>query len=323
MARPIAFITGIAGFAGSWLAEELLERGFEVTGSLPSGESTENIKGIKRRVKLVGLDILDGSRCSIVISQIKPKYIFHLAAFASVGKSFEQEALTLKVNIDGTLNMLRAASDLGKKLTKLVFVSSADCYGDVKPAGKPLRETQALNPLSPYGISKAAGESLGRYYHRVHGVPVVVARAFNHSGPRQTDNFVIPSFARQIASIEAGRTKPVLKVGDLSAQRDFSDVRDIVGGYRLLAEKAAPGEIFNLGTGRAVSIQKVLDMLLAESTVKITVMRDKSRFRIANIPILKGGVRKVTQEHGYCRRYSLKETLVDTLNYFRDRLGVR
>lgn len=322
MARSIAFITGIAGFAGSWLAEELLENGYEVVGSLLRGESTENLKTFKRQVKLIGLDILDPARCSSVIGQIKPKYIFHLAAFASVGKSLEHEAETLSVNIEGMLNMLRAASEIKRTLKKFLFVSSADCYGDIKPVGKPLHETQALNPMSPYGISKVAGEGLGKYYHRVHGVPVVVARAFNHSGPRQIDKYVIPSFARQIASIEAGRTKPILKVGDLSTQRDFSDVRDIVAGYRMLAEKAAPGEVFNLGSGRAVSIQKILDMLLAETTAKITVQIDKSKFRAADIPILKGSVRKVTKEHGFSRRYSLKETVLDTLNYYRDRFGV-
>jgi GDP-4-dehydro-6-deoxy-D-mannose reductase len=320
MARPTALITGITGFAGSWLAEELLTNGYEVAGTRLAGESTENVKHIKPGLKLITLDILNANRCRKVIEQVRPKYIFHLAALASVGNSLNQEALTLKVNIDGALNILRAASTLGKKLTKLVFVSSADCYGLVKSGGRPIRETEALNPTSPYGISKAAGEGLCRYYQRVHGVPAVVARAFNHSGPRQIDTYVIPSFAHQIAMIEAGQMAPVLKVGNLSVQRDFSDVRDIVAGYRLLAEKAQPGEAFNLGSGQAVSIQNMLDMLLAESSADIKVRRDRLKYRPADIPILKASIRKVTQEHGFRRRYSLRKTLVDTLNYYRNRL---
>ncbi len=192
--------------------------------------------------RLSKLDILDTSACRKLVAAVKPDYIFHLAAIASVGRSFEMEQITFRVNFDGTLNMLEAARQHAR-LKSFLFVGSADSYGIIPATQQNFSLSgQCFNPISPYGIAKAAAEYASRYYHRAHGLPVVIARSFNHSGPRQTDNFVIPSFAKQIAMIEAGRQKPVLMVGDLSAKRDFSDVRDIVRGYRLLAEKGKPGE---------------------------------------------------------------------------------
>ena len=235
------------------------------------------------------------------------------AAIASVGRSFQLERLTYKVNFDGTLNVLAASLGL-KTLKKLVFVSSCDTYGIFTPKTKLLSESQPFNPISPYGISKAMAEHACLYYNRRHDLPVTIARAFNHSGPRQDDNFVIPSFARQIALIEAGQQRPQLKVGDLSARRDLSDVRDIVAGYRLLAERGKEGQAYHLCTGRAVSIQRVLKALIKLSTAQISVKVDKSRLRKNDIPSLRGDNRRAVQELGYATRYSLKTTVEDTLN---------
>ena len=318
MKSPLAYITGIAGFAGSYLAEELLSCGWRVAGSVFENESLENLSGIESKLQLERLDILDADRVRLRFGAVNPDYIFHLAALASVGRSFDLERATYRVNFDGTVNVLQAGRSCAN-LKKLVIVCSADAYGVFKPANKLLTESQPLAPISPYGISKAAAEHAGLYSHRQHGVPVVVARAFNHSGPRQREDFVIPSFARQIALIESKRQEPVIKVGDLTAKRDLSDVRDIVRGYRLIAEKGKPGQIYHLCSGKAVAIKQVLQSLLALSEVNIKVTTDPGRLRKSDIPVLRGSNRKAGRELGYKLRYTLKATLSDTLNWWRER----
>ncbi|MFZ5980567.1 MAG: GDP-mannose 4,6-dehydratase [Candidatus Zixiibacteriota bacterium] len=320
MKKPVALITGVTGFAGSFLAEELLAHGYDVAGTVYKNEPTDNIEAIKKDVCLAALDILKPDKCRRVINKIKPDYIFHLAAIASVGQSFRMERLTFDINWNGTLNMLDAAVTLNG-LKKFVFVGSADCYGIFNPKDKTLTEEQPFDPISPYGVSKAGAEMTTRYYARHYQLPVGIARPFNHSGPRQNENFVIPAFARQVALIEAGKQGPVVEVGDLSPRRDLSDVRDIVRGYRLIAEKGASGEVFHLCSGKTVSIQKVLDTLLKLSTRTIKVKTDRTRLRKADIPILRGSNQKAVNKLGFTIRYTLQETLKDTLDYWRDQIA--
>lgn len=319
MRKPTAFITGIAGFAGSHLAEELLAYGYQVHGGLYPNESTGNLESVINRVTLVKLDILDAANSRAALSAFKPNFVFHLAALASVGQSFENERLTFRVNLEGTLNVLQAAMAVSN-LKKMIYVSTADCYGIFYPKNKTLVEDQPFNPISPYGISKAAAEEACLYYHRQYRFPVTVARSFNHSGPRQNENFVIPAFSKQIAAIEAGHHKPVLLVGDLSVKRDLSDVRDIVRGYRLLAEKGRTGRVYHFCSGKAVSIQKVLDSLLRLSSKRIKVKVDKSRLRKNDIPLLRGDNRRAVEELGYKAQYSLQATLKNTLDYWRKKV---
>jgi len=319
MKKPHALITGIAGFAGSFLAEELLAHDYKVTGSIVGRESLRNIKKIQSRLKLTKLDVQKPNECSRRIIQTNPDYIFHLAAFSSVGQSFNNERLTYKVNFEGTLNILSAALEL-KNLKKLVFVSSADVYGTFKPANKLLTEKQPFNPISPYAVSKAAAEFLCELYSDRHQLPVTIARSFNHTGPRQNEFFVVSSFAKQIAEIEVKGKEPIIHVGDLSAKRDFSDVRDIAAGYRLLAEKGASGEVYQLASGNAVSIKHILELLLKMSDKTIIVKTDNSRLRKNDIPCLKGDNRKARNKIGFRPKYSLNQTLADTLNYWREQI---
>ncbi len=319
MKQPHAFITGIAGFAGSFLAEELLAHNYKVSGSMVGRESSRNIKQIQNNIDLVKLDIQKANEASRRIKQLKPDYIFHLAAFSSVGESFKNENLTYKVNFEGTLNILNAAMELKDPAT-LVFVSSADCYGRFKPVNKTLKENQPFNPVSPYAVSKTAAELLCRYFFTRHRLPLKIARSFNHTGPRQSENFVVSSFAKQIAQIEKKGGEPIIHVGDLTAKRDFSDVRDIVSGYRLLAEKGEPGEVYQFSSGKAVSIKQVLEMLLKMSDKTIIVKTDGSRLRKNDIPCLKGDNQKARTKLRFQPKHSLEETLKDTLNYWRETL---
>ncbi len=311
-----AFITGIAGFAGSWLAKELLEYGYEVHGAIYSKHPRSRLREFRKSLHLYELNIMNPERCREVVAAVHPDYIFHLAAQASVGQSFEKERLTYKLNFDGTLNIIQAAAEL-PGLKALVFVSSSDCFGPIRASDLPLSEKHSCHPISPYGLSKLAGEHLCRYYYRQYGLPAIIARAFNHSGPGQDPIFVISAFARQIAEIEADKQSAALKVGDLSPKRDFSDVRNIVTGYRLLAERGRPGETYHLCSGKATSIRVMLNSLLKNSQKKITVQVDKSRLRKNDVPVIRGDNRKVVQAVGYSPRYKLNDTLRDTLNYWR------
>lgn len=319
MKQPHAFITGIAGFAGSFLAEDLLTNDYKVSGSVLGRESTRNISRIKKDINLVNLNVTKPNECRRRIKQLNPSVIFHLAAFSSVGQSFKNERLTYEINFDGTLNVLNAAMD-AKNPVKIVFVSSADCYGDFKPANKTLTESQPLNPISPYAVSKAAAEYVCRMYYWQHQLQVCVVRAFNHTGPRQNDNFVVSSFAKQIAQIEKTKSAEAIHVGDLTAKRDFSDVRDIVRGYRLIAEKGKAGEVYQLCSGKAVSIKKVLEMLLKLSDKRIVVRTDTARLRKNDIPCLKGDYKKARIKIGYRPQISFNNTLNDTLNYWRENI---
>ena len=314
-----AFITGVCGFAGSFLAENLARHGFSVFGTRLKGESTKNIKAVRKLIDLHTLDITNAGKCNELIKKIKPDYLFHLAAMASVGKSFGAEKITARVNLDGTLNILDACRETSVK--RIIFISSADCYGAFTPKNKTLTERQPLNPQTPYAIAKAAAERMALYYYRQYNLPVLIARSFNHAGPRQDDRFVIASFAKQIAMIELARQKPVMNVGDLSAKRDFSDVRDIVNGYRLMALKGVPGEIYQLCSGKAVSIKRMLDILLTSTEQSVSVKVDKSRLRKAEIPLLQGSHTKAARQLGYRPKFSLEQTLADTFNYWREQLS--
>ncbi len=277
-----------------------------------------SIKILKKSCKLYKLDILNKSKVSKLIQKLQPNYIFHLAAFASVGQSFSHERLTYNINFNGTLNILEASVEL-KNLQKFIFISSSDCYGKFIPKAKILTEDDRLNPISPYGISKVAAEHLCKLYHSRYNFPVVIARAFNHSGAGQNENYVIPSFCKQIAMIEVGQQKPLMKVGDLSVKRDLSDVRDIVRGYRQMAEKGKEGAVYQLCSGKAISIQAVLNKLLKLSHKKITIKIDKKFFRKNDIPIICGDYSKAKKEIRYKPKYKIDNTLLNSLDYWREK----
>lgn len=316
MKKPLAFITGIAGFAGFHLTRELLANGFEVAGSVYKDDPPGNVAELRNMAALYKMDILRAADCRKVISKVKPDYLFHLAAFSSVGQSFANEGLTYRINFDGTLNVLEAAHAI-KKLKKMIFVSSSECYGEFRPKGKILTEEQPFNPMSPYAISKAAAEFACRMYWKRYGLPVTIARSFNHSGPRQNENFVVPAFAKQIAALEKTGGRAVIRTGELSARRDLSDVRDIVRGYRLLALKGTPGKAYHFCSGEAISIKAVLNQLLKLSDREISISIDKTRLRKNDIPILRGDNSLAVRELGFRITIPLKTTLEDTLNYWR------
>ncbi|MEZ5360545.1 MAG: GDP-mannose 4,6-dehydratase [Candidatus Zixiibacteriota bacterium] len=311
-----AYITGICGFAGSWLAAELISRGYTVRGAALPGESDKLLNRIKSQVNIDRFDITDESACRRVFARQKPEYLFHLAAIASVGQSFGIATQTFDINVNGTRNILEAIKG-NKGLQRFLCVSSSDIYGRVKPDDLPLKPTQLPNPVSPYAKSKVAAEYLVGLYADQYGIPVSIVRPFNHTGPGQNDNFVIPSFCKKILAAGKPGGKKVMGVGNLDVYRDISDVRDIVRGYRLIAEKGTPGEIYHLCSGKARRIGDILNKLIEFSDIPIRIQKDRKLFRKTDIPVLRGSFHKTRTELGWKPEITIDHTLRDCLTFWR------
>ncbi len=249
-------ITGITGFAGSHLAEYCQDRGdVEIYGMVRWRSRTENIDHLKKDLNLIDCDIRDASSVTKTLGEVKPDYIFHLAAQSFVPTSWHAPAETLTTNVIGQVNIFEAIRELNIN-PRVQLACSSEEYGMVYEDEIPIRETNPLRPLSPYAVSKVAQDYLGYQYFQSYGIEAVRTRAFNHSGPRRGDVFVDSNFAKQIAMIEKGLQEPIIKVGNLEAKRDFTDVRDIVRGYWLSLEKCESGEVYNICSGKSVIIQK-------------------------------------------------------------------
>lgn len=310
-----ALITGIGGFAGSHLAKHLLEhKELEVWGlDLVEGRAAQ----LRPHITLhVGDVLMDLPALKDLFAAAKPNYIFHLAAQAFVPASWADPWSTLENNIRGQLNVLLAAIALDTP-PRVLVVGSADEYGIVTPEELPIRETNALRPNSPYAVSKVAQDMLGYQYFASHGLPAVRVRPFNHIGPSQSPAFVTSDFAKQIAEAEAGLHEPVMRVGNLEARRDFSDVRDIVRGYHLAISEGEPGQVYNLGAERSYSIREVLDSLLALSEVPMTVEPDPARLRPSDVPEIVADCTKFRRRTGWRAQIPLERSLKDILDYWR------
>ena len=315
----IAFITGITGFAGSHLSELLLKRGFRVYGLCRWRSRVENIDHIKSKLRLIEGDLLDLNSLQEAIMAARPDYVFHLAAQSFVPASWTSPAVTLETNVTGSCNLFEAIR--AAKIDPVVQIAcSSEEYGLVKKNEVPIKETNPLRPLSPYGVSKVAMDYLGYQYFRSYGLRIVRTRAFNHTGPRRGDVFVCSSFAKQIAEIEAGLKEPILSVGNLEAIRDFTDVRDMVRAYFAAVLKAKPGEVYNIAHGRGIKIKDILSKLLSLSRVKIKVQQDPKRMRPSDVPILIGDASKFRRATGWRPTIDFDKTLRDILNYWRHKI---
>jgi len=312
-------ITGITGFAGSHLAELLLKKNYQVHGLCRWRSRGENIQRIKSKIRLIEGDLLDFHSLQHLIMDVRPELIFHLAAQSFVPASWTSPAATLQINVTGSCNLLEAIRS-AKMDSVIQLACSSEEYGLVKPNEVPIKESNPLRPLSPYGVSKIGMDYLGYQYFKSYGMKIVRTRGFNHTGPRRGDVFVCSTFAKQIAEIEKGRKKPVIRVGNLSAKRDFTDVRDMVRGYYLATQKGKPGEVYNICSGRAVEIKKVLAILLEMSKVKLKVEKDPLRMRPSDVPILQGDCAKFKRRTGWQPKIPFEKTLKDLLNYWRQRV---
>ena len=319
----IVLITGITGFAGSHFAEYALREGASVAGSRLPGTPSSNIDHIRSGVDLFDVDLRDASAVRRLLDVTQPDWIVHLAAQSSVGGSWDSPADTLGNNVLSQLNILEAIRQSAAR-PRMLIAGSADEYGDVEDGELPIHENVPFRPLSPYAVSKVAQDVMGYQYWRSHELPIIRARAFNHEGPRRGEAFVTSSFALQIAEIEAGLREPVVRVGNLKARRDYTDVRDIVRGYWLLLKDGEAGDVYNVCSGRAWSIKMVLDFLLAQArTAAIEVREDVTRLRAADVPVLVGDPTKIQRAVGWRPEIPFEQTLRDVLDYWRQQVAGR
>lgn len=312
-------ITGVTGFAGSHLAEYWLKKGAEVHGTTRWRSDMSNIDGILPVESLHNCDIRDAFSVAKTVSEVKPDIIHHLAAQSFVLESWRAPAETLTTNIIGTLNILEAVR---QNPCVVHIAGSSEEYGNVE---KEIDEDTPLSPMSPYGVSKAAVDMLGYQYSKSYKIPVVITRAFNHTGPRRGEVFVTSSFAKQIAEIAAGKRDPVISHGNLNAIRDWTDVRDIVRGYAYAAsamidwnERGPMRFVLCSGVGR--SVQSVLDDLLEISGEDIPTEQDPGRMRPSDIMRLVGNNKRAGLELDWTPEIPWEKTLTDLYNYWMVRV---
>jgi GDP-4-dehydro-6-deoxy-D-mannose reductase len=311
-----ALITGVDGFVGGHLAHHLLAQGgFEVFGTT-FGPTTGYDALAASGVVLHQVDLTDASAVQRLFKEIQPDQVYHLAAQSFVPASYENPWATLQNNIHAQLNVLHTIAE-SSLTSRVLVVGSAEEYGPASPDAIPINEQRPLRPTSPYSVSKVTQDMLGLQYFLSHNVAAIRVRPFNHTGPGQSPQFVVPAFASQIAEIETGRKPPVILVGNLEARRDISDVRDVVQAYEMLLSSGTPGEVYNIGRGVAHSIQEILDTLLRLSSQKIEVQSDPLRYRPIDSPLVVCDSSKVRAATGWTPRYSIEKTIADVLGYWR------
>lgn len=312
-----ALITGITGFAGSHLAELLLGDGVEVYGIRRWRSKEDNIEQIKNKIEFHEADLLDAHSLYSVINQIKPDYIFHLAAQSFVQSSWASPSNTMEVNVTGSVNLFEAVRKTGLPIRVQIACSSEE-YGKVLEDEVPITEKNPLRPLSPYAVSKLAMDYLGYQYYESYGTQIIRTRGFNHTGPRRGDVFAESSFAKQIAEIEKGKQDPVIHVGNLDSIRDYTDVRDMVRAYYLAVQKCDPGEEYNICTGEGQKIKDVLDLLLSFSKVNVEIKEDPARMRPSDVLVLIGDSSKFRKKTGWKPEIKFEKTMKDLLDYWRE-----
>ena len=312
-----SLVIGGAGFVGAYLVRHLkLDLGHSVVVTKMPHEQLD-IEGIDMNdIEVANLDILSEDEILKLFEEVRPDYIFHLAAQSSVSVSWKNPKLTVDVNIKGAVNLLEALRKIDFKPRTLI-IGSGEEYGHIRANETPITEDNNTRPGNIYAATKACQNMLGKIYADAYGLDVIMVRAFNHIGPNQTPLFVVADFCQQVAMIEVGQQEPVIRVGNLSAARDFTDVRDVVRAYAMLVEKGDAGETYNVGSGKAVVIDDILKMILKNSTKEIKVEVDKNKLRPVDVPIIEADITKLQQATGWEKEIDLEQTIRETLDYWR------
>jgi GDP-4-dehydro-6-deoxy-D-mannose reductase len=312
-------ITGVTGFAGSHLADYALARGdVEVFGTARWRSPSQNIEHIADRITVIDADLRDASSVESLVADIKPDWIFHLAAQSYVVSSWKLPSETITTNIVGTVNIFEAVRR-AKYSPRILVACSSEEYGYVEPDEVPITEDNPLRPLSPYGVSKVGQDLLSYQYFKSYGLEAIRTRAFNHTGPRRGRVFVCSNFAIQIVEAQKG-LRPRVNVGNLDAVRDFTDVRDTVRAYWLALEAGAAGDVYNICSGTGNSIREVLEKLIAIAGADVEVEVDDTRLRPSDVPLLIGDNSKFTKQTGWRPEVPFDQTLSDILDYWRERI---
>ncbi len=305
-------IIGAAGFVGNYLIQHLMNDLHWTVVATKLPQEKLSIEG----VVVYDLDILNPESICDLLTDIRPDAILHLAAQSSVALSWKNPALTIDINIKGSIQVLDSIRTLNYK-PRILLIGSGEEYGHILPEESPIKENNLLRPGNIYAATKACQNMLGKIYADAYQMDILSVRAFNHIGPNQAPLFVVADFCRQVAQIEAGLLPPVLHVGNLSAARDFSDVRDVVRAYALLIQHGVSGETYNVGNGHAITIEHILQKILEQSAVPIQVQVDPNRLRPIDVPIIEADITKLRQCTGWEPEIPIEQTITDVLNYWR------
>lgn len=307
-----ALIIGGAGFVGKYLAEYLTGQcGYKVCSTKMKNEE---IPGAEYEV--VDMNLLVKEEVEQVINDQAPDYIFHLAAQSSVAVSWSNPQLTVDVNIKGTLVLLDVLKEMEYK-GRVLLIGSGEEYGRIRPDEVPIVEDTVLRPGNIYAATKSCQNMLAGIYAKAYDLNLIMVRAFNHVGPRQSPQFVVSDFCKQVVEAEKGLREPVIHVGNLKAERDFTDVRDVVAAYECLVRQGESGETYNVGSGTAYRIEEILEKIIELSGQKIEVQVEKERLRPIDVPIIAADITKITKHTDWRPAISLEQTLRDTLDYWR------
>lgn len=319
-----SLITGIGGFVASHMADYLLEKQERVIGTYRWTEDLSRIKHIEDKIIMLPMDLLDLGSCFTGFQKHKPDYIFHLAAQSYVPDSFLYPAITIQTNTIGTLNILEAIRLLksSDNYDPIIHVcSSSEVYGQVREEEAPIKESSPFRPQNPYAVGKIGADMIAYVYWKDYGIKTIRTRMFTHTGPRRTMASAESSFAQQIALIEKGLQEPIVKVGNLKSIRTIADVRDAVRAYYLLVRKCLPGEVYNIGGDKTLSVSEILDYLVSLSplrdTIKIEI--DPARLRPSDVTLQIPDTSKFKAETNWQPQISFEQTMRDLLDYWRER----
>lgn len=312
-------ITGATGFAGSFLTEYLIGLGdYEIIGSYVTEDSLKNVESAKSKAEFKSINLLEKDAVESLIKEVKPEYIYHLAALASVTSSFKDPIGVITNNVSAQVNLLEAVRS-AQIDPRILIVSSADIYGSVDPKYLPINEEAPLNPNNPYAVSKITQDFLGLQYAKSYSMGIIRIRPFNHIGPRQAAGYVVSDFAKRIVSIERGEIPPVLKVGNLDAKRDFTDVRDMVKAYKEILEKGQVREVYNIGRGVSFSMNGIIEKMRSLATTSFEIEKDPMLLRPSDTPELVADTTKLKSCINWEPEISLEQTLKDTLDFWRSK----
>ena len=315
-----AMVTGANGFVGRYLLGELSGAGYDLLAvDLASSEQVDPGEFPADTV-YKRCDLRDAVLVNELLEEWGPGYIFHLAARSSAAKSFDDPAGTFQANLIGTLNLLEADRRTGLE-AKIMLTGSSEEYGVRGPGEMPLSEESPIEPVSPYAASKAAQNLLAMQYFRTFGSNVMMTRSFSHTGPGQTDIFVLPSFARQCAMISAGEKDPVISTGNLDVERDFLDVRDVVRAYRLLIEKGRKGQIYNVCSGSGLILRNALERMILAAGVEVEIRTDPDLLRPVDIPVMIGDNLKLRDDTGWRPEISVDRMLTDLVSWWLEKVS--